>query len=139
MYLKGGVTRDKLKTEGGLRGAVDAKSADGLLHLIQKWCLGVRGRDFVGDEEVHAEYQESYTTVPDEGENKGTDGFTPTVPASGVSSEEVPGPACVSVHGSTIPVGVGLPFKICLLNTYFSRLHRLIRENREPGCLSTQR
>lgn len=49
MYMKGGATRQNLKDEGGLRGAMDAKNADDFLPLVEKWCLGVRGPYFVGD------------------------------------------------------------------------------------------
>lgn len=48
--MKGGTSRQKLLNEGGMRGAVDARSVDELLVLVEYWCLGGRGRDFVGDD-----------------------------------------------------------------------------------------
>lgn len=50
LYIKGGASRQKLLNEGGMRGAVDARSVDELLVLVEYWCLGGRGRDFVGDD-----------------------------------------------------------------------------------------
>ncbi|KAL9715462.1 hypothetical protein Ac2012v2_002123 [Leucoagaricus gongylophorus] len=40
MYIKGGTMRQKLKNEGGMRGAVDAQNADDFLPLVEVWCLG---------------------------------------------------------------------------------------------------
>lgn len=51
LYVKGEASRLKLKNEGGLKGAVDARSVDELLVLLEIWCLGCRGRDFSGDED----------------------------------------------------------------------------------------
>ncbi|KAJ3569411.1 hypothetical protein NP233_g5068 [Leucocoprinus birnbaumii] len=79
MYMKGGATRQKLKDEGGLRGAVDAKTADDFLPLVEKWCLGIRGPYFVGDhEETGAEEQLQHQHSPEDseheaGENPGVD------------------------------------------------------------------
>jgi hypothetical protein len=91
MYLKGGATRHKLMNEGGLRGAVDAKSADDLLGLVEKWCLGVQGRKFLGDENgsICTEDQRFHgatVTPQNEGEKQDVAMLTP----SGPSSETIP-------------------------------------------------
>jgi len=67
MYIKGGTMRQKLKNEGGMRGAVDAQNADDFLPLVEEWCLGVRGRYPAEDnnhEQAHriSTFETIYTT-----------------------------------------------------------------------------
>jgi hypothetical protein len=58
LYVNGETSRLKLKNEGGLRGAVDARSVDEFLKLVELWCLGCRGRDFEKDENRTKEVQQ---------------------------------------------------------------------------------
>jgi len=60
MYIKGGITRQKLKDEGGMRGAVDAQNADAFLPLVEKWCLGVRGPNFIEDQTKQTHIEDRY-------------------------------------------------------------------------------
>ncbi|KAF9445576.1 hypothetical protein P691DRAFT_805490 [Macrolepiota fuliginosa MF-IS2] len=50
LFIKGGTSRLKLLNEGGMRGAMDARSVDELLVFVEQWSLGCRGRDFIGDD-----------------------------------------------------------------------------------------
>ncbi|KAF7778459.1 hypothetical protein Agabi119p4_2804 [Agaricus bisporus var. burnettii] len=58
LYVSGEASRQKLKNEAGLRGAVDARSVDEFLSLVELWCLGCRGRDFDEGEERTKESQQ---------------------------------------------------------------------------------
>jgi hypothetical protein len=58
LYVNGEASRLKLKNEGGLRGAVDARSVDEFLKLVELWCLGCRGRYFDEDEGWNEEGQQ---------------------------------------------------------------------------------
>ncbi|KXN91476.1 hypothetical protein AN958_00738 [Leucoagaricus sp. SymC.cos] len=99
MYLKGGAARHKLMNEGGLRGAVDAKSADDLLGLVEKWCLGVRGRNFVGDrdEDIRVDDQ-LQDAVPERGREEEA-----AVPISTDSGSEANVSEAPSLHGVGVP------------------------------------
>lgn len=72
LYVKGGTSRLKLLNEGGMRGAMDARSVDELLVFVEQWCLGCRGRDFVGDdgEGEAATNHQFWETIRDNGDKK---------------------------------------------------------------------
>ncbi len=71
LFIKGGTSRHKLLNEGGLRGAMDARSVDELLVLLEYWCLGVRGRDFIGD---GSEENQAAVCQPRESSQNGSNG-----------------------------------------------------------------
>jgi len=92
MYIKGGIMRQKLKDEGGMRGAVDARNADAFLPLIEKWCLGVRGPNFIEDqtEQTHVEDRYPRNNVHNEGTKLEVDELTIAGYVLGAASSESP-------------------------------------------------
>jgi len=92
MYIKGGITRQKLKDEGGMRGAVDAQNADAFLPLIEKWCLGVRGPNFIEGqtEQTHIENRYPRNNVHNEGTKLEVDELTIAGHVSGAASSKSP-------------------------------------------------
>jgi len=90
MYIKGGITRQELKNEGGMRGAVDARNADAFLPLVEKWCLGVRGPNFIEDqtEQTHIEDRHPRNNVHNEGAKLEVDDLTTARHASEAASSE---------------------------------------------------